>query len=345
MIDLRSDTLSMPDQEMLSQIPNAPLGDSGRLDENGRGGDPSVNRLEDLAASLTGKERALLLPSGTMGNHVSLLTHCEAGSTVLIDTMQHIYRTEKAAFSSHFGQLKPLFYHLTKDGYPDTKEIGRLLKSEKPSLLCIENTHNWAGGTYIPLSVLKELRSMADEAGIPVHMDGARLFNAAAASGLDVSTICGYADTVMFCISKGLGAPVGSLLCGSRSFILEAAETRKFLGGNMRQAGIIAAAGQYALEHNIGSLPEDHRRAQMALNALQGLKKIRIPDQIQSNILILDISGTGLLAENFIREVRNLGLWLSVSSETHVRMVFYRNITDEQTLKAASVIREFDASL
>lgn len=345
MIDLRSDTLSMPDREMLSRSLDAPLGDSGRLDENGRGGDPSVNALEDLAAEITGKERAIFLPSGTMGNHVALLTQCKAGDTVLVDTMQHIFRTEKAAFDPGFGQLQPLFYHLTSEGYPDVEEIRKLLKTGKPKLLCIENTHNWAGGACIPLTVLNELRSLADDFGIPVHMDGARLFNAAVASHLEASVICQYADTVMFCISKGLGAPAGSLLCGSRNFILKAAATRKLLGGNMRQAGILAAAGQYALEHNRNDLAEDHRRAAMALKALSDLKKIRVPDRIQSNIIILDAAKAGRSAEEFVKEVKELGLWLSVSSEAHARMVFYRNITDHQALEAAEIIRRYDASL
>lgn len=345
MIDLRSDTLSMPDTDMLSKILTAPLGDSGRLDEDGRGGDPSVNALEDLAAAITGKERALFFPSGTMGNHAALLTHCHAGEFVLIDTMQHMYRTEKAAFSSDFGQLRPLFYHLTKEGYPDTKEIRQILKTERHRLLCIENTHNWAGGTCIPLPVLQELRILADEAGIPIHMDGARLFNAEAATGLSAETICSYADSVMFCISKGLGAPVGSLLVGSKDFILRAAAVRKLLGGNMRQAGILAAAGQYALMHNREDLREDHRRACLALDALKGLKKIRIPDRIQSNIIILDLEAAGLSAEQFVQEMKSHGVWLSVSSETHARMVFYRNITDSQALEAAAAIRKYDETL
>lgn len=321
---------------------SSPFGDSGRLDEDGWGEDPSVNMLEELAAELTGKERAILLPSGTMGNHVSLLTHCNPGDLVLVDTTQHLYRREKATFDLRFGQLKPLFYHLTQGGYPDTKEVKDLLQIEKPRLLCIENTHNHAGGTYIPIHALDELRRLADEAEIPIHMDGARLFNASVASGVKVKTICGYADTVMFCISKGLGAPVGSLLCGGKDFILKAAETRKLLGGSMRQAGVFAAMGLYALAHNLPDIAEDHRRAKLAYEKLKGLRWIHVPDAVQSNILCMDISDTGLEADEYIRRLKEKGVWLSESDKTHVRLVLYRDITDEQIMNAVEIIRDFD---
>lgn len=345
MIDLRSDTLTQPSREMLLRILDAPLGDSGRLDENGRGGDPTVNKLEDLAAELTGKERAILLPSGTMGNHVAMLTYCRPGDVVLMDSLQHIYRTEKATCDPRFGQIRPIFYHLTPDGYPDTREIAGILEKESPKLICIENTHNGAGGTYIPLPVLAELRRLADQAGIPLHMDGARLFNAAVATESCAKEICSYVDSVMFCISKGLGAPIGSLLCGGTDFILEASGTRKLLGGNMRQAGIIAAAGQYALKHNIPSLAEDHRRAKLAWQALAGMKTIRVPEKIQTNILILDIAQAGISVEEFIQRAKNMGIWLSRSTDTHARMVFYRDITDEQAFQAAEIINQLDREL
>lgn len=345
MIDLRSDTVTLPSREMLLQILDAPLGDSGRLDESGRGGDPTVNALEDAAAALTGKERAILLPSGTMGNHVAMLTYCRPGDVVLMDAGQHIYRTEKATCDPRFGQIRPIFYHLTEDGYPDTEEIAAILKRESPKLLCIENTHNGAGGTCIPLPVLAELRRLADLAGIPIHMDGARLFNAVVATQHDAKEICGCADSVMFCISKGLGAPVGSLLCGTKDFILEASATRKLLGGNMRQAGVIAAAGQYALDHNIPSLAEDHRRAKMARDALAALKNIHVPSTVQTNILILDIADTGLDVDRFVQRAKEMGVWLSKSTDTHARMVFYRGITDEQVSQAIEIIRRLDSSL
>lgn len=345
MIDLRSDTLTLPSHEMLETIMTAQLGDSGRLDENGRGGDPTVNRLEDLSCSVTGKDRAILLPSGTMGNTVSLLTHCEPGDNVLIDTMQHLYRTEKVCFDTRFGQLKPVFYHLTNEGYPNIADVEKALEEDDIKLLCVENTHNGAGGTFIPLDALKAIRKLADKYNVPIHMDGARLFNASVASGLAVKEICSYADSVMFCISKGLGAPIGSMLCGSHNFIQKAAATRKLMGGAMRQAGIIASCGIYALQHQIPDLAEDHRRAQECLEHLRGMKHIHVPDKIQSNIIILDIEATGKTSSEVVEDVKKLGVWLSVSGENHARIVFCRNNTDEQISKAADVIRNYDASL
>ncbi|MDY3282481.1 threonine aldolase family protein [Dysosmobacter sp.] len=341
MIDLRSDTLTLPGREMLSCILDKSFGDSGRLNADGRGDDPCVNELEDYAAALTGKERAVFLPSGTMGNHVALLTRCRPGDVVLMDAGQHIYRTEKATCDPRFGQIRPIFYHLTKDGYPDTAEIAAILKTQRPKLLCIENTHNGAGGTCIPVSVMAELRALADESGIPIHMDGARLFNAATALGVEAKELCRFADTVMFCISKGLGAPIGSLLCGTRDFCLEASATRKLLGGNMRQAGVVAAMGLYALRHNIPDLAEDHRRAGIAHDALAGLRHFRI-GSAQTNILIIDIEGLGISVEDFIERAKALGLWLSKSTDTHARMVFYRDITDQQLYQAIDIMKALD---
>ena len=345
MIDLRSDTVTLPSREMLQCILDAPLGDSGRLDGDGRGGDPTVSALEDRACELTGMERSILLPSGTMGNHVAVLTYCQPGDLVLMDANQHIYKVEKAVCDPRCGQMNPIFYHLTEDGYPDTKEIEDILENAKPKLLCIENTHNAAGGTYIPIHVLKELRRLADRAGIPIHMDGARLFNAAVASQNSAEEICKYVDSVMFCISKGLGAPVGSMLCGKKEFILEAAKTRKFLGGAMRQAGVFAACGLYALNHNISNLAEDHRKAKMAWEALGNLKKIHTLKNIQSNILILDVTDTGLNADEVIVRAKEKGLWLSRSTDTRVRMVFYHGITEDQTIQAINIVKELDKSL
>lgn len=345
MIDLRSDTLTLPGREMLETILTAPLGDSGRLDAEGRGGDPTVNRLEEIVCEATGKERSLLLPSGTMGNTVSLLTHCEPKDKVLIDTMQHLYRTEKVCFESRFGQLEPVFYNLTPGGYPNVDEMECALKTNDIKLICVENTHNGAGGTFIPLDVLKKVRNLADRFGVPVHMDGARLFNASTASGISVKEICSYADTVMFCLSKGLGAPIGSMLCGSRDFIIKAAQTRKLMGGGMRQAGVFAACGIYALKYQVKDLAEDHRRAKQCLELLKGMKNIRVPKEIQTNIIILDVAGSGKTAADVVEEIKRRGVWLSVSSETHARIVFSRNNTDSQVSEAASIIREYDSSL
>lgn len=345
MIDLRSDTLTLPSAEMRREMLTAPLGDAGRQDSQGWGGDPTVNALERAAAEITGKERALFLPSGTLGNLTALLTYCRPGDTVLVDTKLHIYRSEKAAFDPRFGQLVPAFYELTPDGYPDVGRVREKLKAERPALLCVENTHNGAGGTCIPLPALKELREAADETGIPIHLDGARLFNAAVASGVEAGQICGYVDSVMFCISKGLGAPVGSLLCGKTEFILAANATRKLLGGNMRQSGVLAAAGLYALKNNIPSLAEDHRRARELASLLGHLRAIRIVNRVQSNMILLDASPLGLSADEYIGEMKRAGVWMSTSGETAVRIVLYRGVSDEQVKEAAERVLDVEKRL
>lgn len=212
-------------------------------------------------------------------------------------------------------------------------------------LLCLENTHNSAGGVFLPQKTLKMLRTLADRAGVPIHMDGARLFNAAIASGMDASEICSYADSVMFCTSKGLGAPMGSLLCGSKEFIQKAAETRKLLGGNLRQAGFMAAAGEYALRHNIPALVEDHRRARELCSLLQDVQTISIPSVVQSNIIILDITGTHLSSSEFIARLKVRGLWLSESGSSHVRMLLYSEISDAEVQQAARILKEFLSEL
>ena len=345
-IDLRSDTLTMPTQEMLRSVFNYRFGDSGRLDENNRGGDPTVNELEDYAAAITGMERAIFLPSGTMGNHVAMLTHCYANDVAIMDSCQHLYRTEKATCDKRFGQIRPVFYHLTKNGYPDIDEIKNLLQTHQAKVLCLENTHNCAGGTCIPLHVLKEIHTLAKTAGVPIHMDGARLFNAAIALQVDPREICKYADTVMFCLSKGLGAPIGSVLCSTSAFAAKAVETRKLLGGNMRQAGVVAAYGIYALKHNIQDLKEDHRRTKIAQEALKrSLTKVRVADNVQTNILILNIEGLGVTAEEYIERAKNMGVWLSKSTDTHIRMVFYRDIDDIQLYQAVEILEKLDETL
>lgn len=344
-IDLRSDTLTLPSEEMLRTVLTAPLGDSGRLDGDGYGCDPTVNALEDYAASLVGKERSLLALSGTMGNHIALLTWCRQGDVVLMDERQHIFRTEKATCDSRFGQLKPVFYHLTDECIPDPNEIERLIKTEHPKLLCLENTHNSAGGVCIPVPVLAEIRQIADNAGVKVHMDGARLFNAVVALNINADEICSYVDSVMFCVSKGLGAPIGSMLCGNRDFILKAQSTKKLLGGNMRQAGVIAAMMRYALEHNISHLAEDHRKTKYAWEKLRNLSTITPQPFVQTNMIIFDVSRSGYGADSFIKLTEEKGLWLSKSDDNHVRMVFYSGITDVDVDEAVNVLCEIDKEL
>ena len=345
MIDLRSDTLTLPDRPMLETILTAPLGDDGRLNANGRGEDQTVNKLEDMAATITGKETALLCASGTMANQVALLTWCRPGDTVLVDELQHLDRSEKTAFDPRFGQLKKVLYKFDSDCMPDLYDMEEALKSNTVKLICIENSHNYTGGTCITLERMAAVYRLAQKYRVPVHMDGARVFNAAAYLEVPVKELGCYVDSLMFCTSKGLGAPVGSLLCGSSEFIRKAKNTRKMLGGAMRQAGIVAAPSIYALEHNVERLKEDHENALYCASLLTELKKTIVQKNVQTNIMMLDVKGTGITPEEFCKRAKVKGLLIRPIIGTFVRLVFYKGITRHDAEQAAAIIRAIDAEL
>ncbi|MDI0266710.1 GntG family PLP-dependent aldolase [Clostridioides difficile] len=340
MIDLRSDTLTQPSEEMLKMILLAQTGDAGREDEYGRGEDKTVNELEDFAAQLTGKESAAFFPSGTLANTTAILTYCKPGDKVLVDEKQHILLSEKVVFDSRFGQLLPIKFKLAEDGIPDKSDIIRLIKTNNIKLISIENTHNFAGGKCIPLEDLKELRKVSIKHNIPIHMDGARLFNASIATGVDVKDICKNVDSVMFCISKGLGAPIGSILSGSKDFIDEARKLRKLLGGNMRQAGIIAATGIYALKHNVERLAIDHKNAKYLADNLKDIKDINIDHNVQSNIVIINIGKSRVAQEEFCDKLLQNGLKVTVLPSGEIRLVFYKGITTENVKQAVKIIKQ-----
>ncbi|MGX8796187.1 threonine aldolase family protein [Fusibacter sp. JL298sf-3] len=345
MIDLRSDTLTLPSSDMLETILHAKLGDASRLDAQGCGEDAAVNEIEAFAAQLTGKERALLFPSGTLANTAAILTHCKPGDTVLLDDRQHIYLSEKAAFSEAFGQLNPLFYNLNDENKPSLNTIKRLLEEKSVQLICVENTHNFTGGVCMTLEELSALSQLARHHGVPIHMDGARVFNAAAGLGVEVHEICQHVDSVMFCLSKGLGAPMGSMLCGGRVFIKKVLEKKKQLGGNMRQAGVIAAPGLYALKANRAQLKVDNSHAKRVWERLKALKVIVPPERVDSNIVMLDMSGAPISPEKFCEMAYDKGLWVRPILETCVRLVFYNAIDLEQAEEAAAIILSIDDAL
>lgn len=344
MIDLRSDTLTLPSEEMLNTIFSAKLGDDGRVDENGRGEDLTVNELEDLASQLTGKDESILFSSGTLANTAAILTYCSPGDKVLVDAMQHIYVTEKVVFEKSVGQLVPVIYKLNDRTAPDIDNLRELMEGNDIKLLCIENTHNFGGGACINLNGLKEIYNLAKEFNVHVHMDGARLFNAVVGLGVEAKEICKYTDSVMFCISKGLGAPLGSLLCGSKDFVKIARSKRKLLGGNMRQAGIIAAPGIYALKHNIEKLKEDNLNARYVAENLQGLRKTIVQKDVQTNIVMLDVTRTGLTPGEYCNLAKEKGLWIRPVLKDKVRLVFYNGISREDAVEAVRIIKEIDAS-
>ena len=344
-VDLRSDTISMPDQAMLESILGAKLGDDGRADSRGRGEDETANQLEDMAARLLGKEEGVLFPSGTMGNTAAILSFCQPGGRVLVDEMQHIYLSEKTVFDPSLGQLIPVTYRLDEDFLPDPEDMRRILKQEKISLICVENTHNFSGGTCIPQKRLSQIRALADEYRIPVHMDGARIFNAAAALGVSAKSVASQADTVMFCLSKGRGAPIGSLVCGTHEACGKIRKKRKLLGGAMRQAGVIAAPGIYALEHNRERLMEDHENTAFAAGRLLGLKHTKIWGNTSTNMIVLDVSGLGLSPEDYCKEAAARGLLIKPILQGKVRLVFYKDISREDTQKAVDIIHQMDEEL
>lgn len=333
--DLRSDTVTRPSDGMRKAIYEADVGDDVY------GEDPSVNRLQEHAAETTGKEDALFLTSGSMGNLIPLMVNCARGSEFLIDAEGHMLHYEMGSYSAIAGSLPvPI---AGKRGILSAELLAPKLKPSiyymtQPKLVVLENTHNRAGGSCYSPESLKEIRTFAREHALKVHMDGARVFNAAAATGVSVKEIADCADTITFCLSKGLGAPVGAVLCSTRDFIREARRVRKLLGGGMRQAGILAAAGLYALEHNVERLAEDHGNARLLAETLAELTWCEIePEDVETNILFFDTPEveaariSKLLAEN--------GVLANPSGSRRIRMVTNLDLSTEDITAVCRILR------
>lgn len=339
MIDLRSDTLTKPTEAMRKAMYAAEVGDAGRTDAGGRGEDPTVNRLEDMAARLMGKEAAIFVPSGTMGNLAALMTHCSAGQRVGVEKELHVYHNEKAAFQARPGGLLPEFFETDHRSYPQLESIKTILDQKQIALLCLENSHNYGGGNCMTRDQINSICALAKKSGVAVHLDGARINNAALYLRTPVDELVAGVDTVMFCLSKGLGAPVGSMLCGGHDFILEARKTRKFLGGTMRQAGVLAAAGLVAIEQQRDRLIEDHQHARLLAESIADNPKVKINmEAVQTNIVRLDVSPSGRDARSFQDALESRGLKTKAVSDKFIRMVTYREIGKEDILKAAEII-------
>jgi threonine aldolase len=288
-IDLRSDTVTLPSPEMRQAIATAELGDDVFA------GDPTVNHLQEMAAEMLGKEAALLVSSGTQGNLIAQLVHCPRGAEVIIGEGSHIIEHEGGGAWLVAG-LGLHTVRIDSKGRLDLAEVRATIRPDnehypRTGLICVENTHNRAGGTVQNEEDLAAVRELADKHKLPVHMDGARIFNAAVKLGVPVASLTAYADSVTFCLSKGLGCPVGSILCGSKDFIHEARRMRKVLGGGMRQAGIIAAAGIYALEHMIERLADDHDNAQRAAAGLAEMPGVKLSPPPETNLLYFTVEG------------------------------------------------------
>jgi threonine aldolase len=306
--------------------------------------DPTVNRLEELAARMVGKEAAVFVPSGTMGNQMALRVHTQPGQELIIEDRSHVVLYEMGGSGVHSGLVTRTVP--TDDGLLSWDLVKRRLR--KPTdhnsgsgLVVVENTHNMAGGRVYPPEVLQEICGGAHAAGIPVHMDGARIFNAAAFLNCPVSTLTAGVDSVMFCLSKGLGAPVGSLLAGTREFVEKARLVRKLLGGGMRQAGILAAAGIVALEKSPAGLPADHANARLLADALAAMPGVRIdPSCVETNILVFDIAETGFNTAEFSAQLRGRGVLANGIDAVRMRMVTHYDVTSEDCEQAVRAMEE-----
>jgi threonine aldolase len=342
MIDLRSDTVTKPTPAMRQAMLNAEVGDDVY------GEDPTVNRLEARAAAIFGKEAGLLVPTGTMGNTVAVKAHTQHGEEVICEARSHVFNYELAMVAWFSGCVaRPIAASdgvLTWDAI--RKEVRPLGPHWAPTgLIEIENTHNMAGGTVTPLDVIEEICDRAHELGLPVHMDGARVFNAATATGRSVQEITAKVDTVMFCLSKGLGAPVGSMVVGPKDVIDRARLFRKRLGGGMRQAGVLAAAGLIALEQMPWRLHEDHFNACLLARGLANTSGITIdPQRVQTNILIFDVTGTGLTGAQFSARLKDRGVLANPVGPTTMRMVTHYDASRADCETALAAVAEVAAA-
>lgn len=333
-INMLSDVVTLPTQEMRQAMYDAECGDDVA------GLDPTVNKLEEMAAKIVGKEAALYVSSGTMGNLVALMTHCtEHGTEVIMEEESHIYYYEVGGIASIAGLTPRLVKG--KNGIMQPEDVRKAFREKNvhyavPGLICVENSHNRGGGTVIPLDNLAELQKIAKEKKVPLHMDGARLFNAATHLGVDVKEITKYVDTVQFCLSKGLSAPVGSLLCGSKEFIDKARRNRKMLGGGMRQAGVIAAAGIVALETMVDRLKEDHVNARLLAEKIADIPGIYMNlDTVETNIAIFDVKGTGMTSDEFTKKLNvEYGVAMQSRPPYAIRATMHRHISEEDVLYA-----------
>ncbi|MBU7012578.1 MAG: low-specificity L-threonine aldolase [Theionarchaea archaeon] len=336
-VDLRSDTFTLPTEEMMKAIQEAELGDDVFQE------DPTMNRLQKMAAEKVGKEKGLFVTSGTQGNVVSLLAHTQHGDEVILEAESHTYMYEVGAMAA-LGGLMARTIPGVKGALPP-EEVKKAIRPEnihfpRTTLLCVENTHNNAGGTVITPQQIKDLADIAKPKNIKMHLDGARVFNAAIALHCDVKRITKEFDSVMFCFSKGLSAPVGSIVCGSEEFIEGARRVRKMLGGGMRQAGILAACGIVALEKMVDRLKDDHKNAQTLAEGLAEINEISIDlDTVQTNIIVFDVSRLGG-SEKFIAALEKKGVKCLPRDENRIRMVTHRMVSAEDIDIALQRIRE-----
>jgi threonine aldolase len=337
MIDLRSDTVTKPTVEMRKAMAEAEVGDDVY------GEDPTVNRLEELAAEMFNKEAALFVASGTMGNQVSIMAHTQRGDEVILEADSHIFWYEAGAMSVLSGVMP----HPIKgnNGAMDPEEVRRAIRPKdihfpRTSLISIENTHNRSGGRVVPLENFKAIYEIAKQFDMNVHIDGARIFNAAIASNVPVKEYAKYADSLMFCLSKGLCAPVGSIVVGSKEFIERARKARKILGGGMRQAGVLAAAGIVALTKMVDQLREDHENAKFLAVKLREIGYMVNPEEVETNMVILRTDNLRVNAHQLLKAMKERGVLAVAFSDSSIRLVTHNDVSRNDILRALDVLEK-----
>jgi len=336
-IDLRSDTVTKPSKPMLEAIMNAKVGDDVF------GEDETVNILQKRCAELTGKEAALFVPTGCMGNQLAIKSHTSPGDEVICELESHILNYETAA-PSIISRVQ-MFPVQGANGVMNLNDIKKFVRPGDyyfpvTKLICLENTHNRAGGVIQPIESIKEISEFAREQGIKLHMDGARIFNAYVETGITITEYATYTDSISFCFSKGLGCPIGSILCGDAEFIKRAHKWRKILGGGMRQVGILAAAAMYALDNNIERLKDDNNKAGFFAEQISKIEGISVnPDLVQTNIVIF--ANAKYQKSEYISKLKEKGVLISAGSYHFLRAVFHLDVSQEEVEEAVTVMEKF----
>jgi threonine aldolase len=343
-IDLRSDTVTRPSPGMRAAMAEAEVGDDVF------GEDPTVRRLESRVAEMLGKDAAIFVPSGTMGNQLGVRVHCQAGDEFLCETQCHILFYEQGAYAQLFGiAAQPI------DGDHGVLRVEQLMGRIRPlnndhcvrtRLVCLENTHNRGAGRVQPYDNVAEICGWAADNGLARHLDGARLFNAVVATGISAADWAGHFDTISVCFSKGLGAPVGSALVGPADLIRQARRHRKALGGGIRQAGINAAGALYALEHNIDRLAEDHQNARILADVIRATPGLKLdPEVVDTNVVIFEVDPELGTAAAFSARLRDEGVLMNANAPQRIRAVSHLDVSREQVQRAAQVLQETAAAV
>ena len=335
MIDLRSDTVTRPSQPMRDVMAAAPVGDDVY------GEDPTVNRLQEMAAALLGKAAALFVPTGIMANQLSIRVHTRPGDEVIVDSRAHIVKYEHGAAAALAGVQ--LHWVNGQRGILEPEQILAAIRPNDPynprtRLICLENTHNSGGGSVYPLPTIQRTRDIAVARGIPMHLDGARLFNAVVASGVAAADYARHFETVSFCLSKGLGAPVGSIIVSDAETVAKLRPLRRMYGGGMRQAGILAAAGLYALEHNIARLKEDHAHAKALAGQLRKIPSVSIDvEGIETNIVMFEVTDLSRSSSEILGTLKQEGLLINNVGGMSFRAVTHLNVSAQAIEEAGRI--------